>query len=78
MENILVQKKEVSIFRTSINDPEKIQFLKKTLDVIIGRKYWNFDLEDKDNILRIEANPVVNNFLIQEISKLGFECEELF
>ena len=78
MENILEQKKEISIFRTSVINKGQIPMLKNTLDTIVGSQFWNFDLEDRDHILRIEANPIVNAFLAQEIRKLGFECEELF
>jgi len=78
MEKIFIQKKEISIFRTSVATSEQIPFLKDTLDTIIGACFWNFDLEDCDNILRVKANPNVSGFLVQEIKKLGFECEELF
>jgi len=78
MENVLTQNKEISIFKTSVSNDAEIQGLKYTLDTIIGPHFWNFDLEDCDCILRIKANPVVNSFLIQEIVKLGYECEELF
>lgn len=78
MENVLILEKEISIFKTSVMTERQIQVLKHTLDAIIGPQFWNFDLEDKDNILRIEANTLVNSFLIQEIEKLGFECKELF
>lgn len=78
MENVLLQKKEISIFKTSVITAEQIPFLRGILDTIVGPRFWNFDHEDKDNILRIEACPLVNSFLIQEINKLGFECKELF
>lgn len=78
MENTLTQKKEISIFRTSVISAEQIPFLRDILDTIVGHRFWNFDLEDKDNILRIKAYPFVSSFLIQEINKLGFDCEELF
>lgn len=78
MENVLTQKKEISIFKTSVISEEQIPFLKDILDTIVGPRFWNFDLEDKDNILRINAYPLVNSFLIQEVNKLSFECKELF
>lgn len=78
MENVLALEKEISIFKTSIIDPAQIPFLKNILDKIVGQCLWNFDLEDKDNILRIKAHPWINSFLIQEINKLGFECVELY
>ena len=69
---------EVSIFKTSVNYPSQITKLKDLLDVIIGNGKWIFDLEDCDRILRIESDPYLNNFLVQEINKLGYECNELF
>jgi len=78
MEKRLLQKKEISIFKTSVLNAKQIPFLKDLLDTIVGPYHWNFDLEDRDKILRIEAYTLINSFLIQEINKLGFECEELF
>lgn len=75
--NILTKQKEISIFKTSINDEKDIQIVKGILDVIVGKNKWNFDLEDVDNILRIYSNTRIKAFLIQELYKLGYKCEEL-
>jgi len=76
--NILNEEKEISIFKTTIDNEVAIQKVKGVLDQVVGNKEWNFDLEDVDNILRINAATYRNGFLVQEIRKLGFECEELF
>ncbi|MFK7812639.1 MAG: hypothetical protein AB8B59_09105 [Maribacter sp.] len=76
--NILKKEKEISIFRTSLIDLKDISQVKSVLDILVGKKEWNFDLEDVDNILRIHAATHLNGFLAQELRKLGFECEELF
>lgn len=76
--NILARQKEVSIFKTNLIQENEIQDVKKILNLIVGKGKWNFDLEDIDHILRIHANTIVNGFLIKELTKLGFECEELF
>ena len=60
-------KKEISIFRTSVNSENEVRQLKPLLDVIIGSKNWNFDLEDCDNILRVNYYPIMHNFLVEEI-----------
>lgn len=70
-------KREVSIFRTSVNSKYKIKLLKPLLNKLIGQENWNFDLEDRDNILRIYYFPIMNNFLAKEINKMGFECIEI-
>lgn len=71
-------KKEVSVFRTSVNSKYKVKTLKPLLNKIIGCKNWNFDLEDHENILRVYYFPIMNNFLVKEINKMGFECVELY
>lgn len=76
--NILVQQKEISIFKTTVTEEKEIQLAKNILDLVVGKNEWNFDLEDIDHILRIHANTMVNGFLVKEFETLGFECEELF
>ena len=74
----VVLKKEISIFRTSVNSEDKIEQLKSLLNIIIGSDNWSFDLEDCDNVLRVNYYSIMNNFLIEEIHKMGFECIGLF
>lgn len=76
--NILVEQKEISIFKTSITEEKEIQLVKNLLNLIVGKNNWNFDLEDVDHILRIKTNTIVNGFLSKELEKLGIACEELF
>ena len=59
-------KKEISIFRTSVNSENEVRQLKPLLDVIIGSKNWNFDLEDCDNILRVNYYPIMHNFWLKK------------
>lgn len=73
----VAMKKQISIFRTSVNSEDKIEQLKSLLNTIIGLDNWNFDLEDCDNILRVNYYSIMNNFLIEEINKMGFECIEI-
>lgn len=72
------RKSEISIFLTSVKTIGEVNYLEKLLDLLVGKGYWNFDLEDKENILRIDSNTSINSFLTQEINKLGFDCNELF
>ena len=73
----MTETSEISIFKTSVYHQNEISKLARLLNTIIGKNNWNFDLEDRDKILRIKACPSANNFLTQEINKLGFECQEL-
>lgn len=38
---------------------------------------WNFDLEDCDHILRVEAVSLQAPVIIRNLAKAGFFCEEL-
>jgi hypothetical protein len=76
--NVITRQKEISIFKTNLKQENEIQNVSNILNLIVGNDKWNFDLEDIDHILRIHANTVVNGFLIKEIEKLGYKCEELF
>ncbi|TMM58687.1 hypothetical protein FEE95_04460 [Maribacter algarum] len=76
--NVFINQTEISIFKTTIANEDEIGMVEDILNLIVGKNKWNFDLEDIDNILRINANIVVNNFLAQELKKFGFECVELF
>lgn len=78
MDKTLMEQKVISIFRTSISNEEDILKTADLLNRIVGPAQWNFDLEDIDQILRINANASVNSFLAQELHKLGFECTELW
>lgn len=78
MNGILKERKVISIFRTSISSEKDILKTTDLLNRIIGPNQWNFDFEDTDKVLRINANVSVNTFLSQEIQKLGFRCIEIF
>ncbi|MGS2739299.1 hypothetical protein [Sinomicrobium sp. M5D2P17] len=71
-------KQEISIFRTSVKTTGAIESLRDLLDVLVGQGNWNFDLEDRENILRINSYAATNDFLVREIKRMGFECTELF
>lgn len=70
--------KTVLVFKTSVEGESHLKMLSPLLNELInsfGR--WNFDLEDCDNILRVETcypNAVAIASLLQ---KWGFFCEEL-
>ncbi|KAA5540378.1 hypothetical protein [Adhaeribacter rhizoryzae] len=70
--------KTVLVFKTSVTTSSKVNRLKPLLDKLMatGEK-WNFDLEDCDNILRVEAISLQADAVIQNLQKAGFSCAEL-
>lgn len=48
------------------------------LDSLMGSgESWNFDLEDCDHILRVEAFSLQASVIISSLRQAGYACEEL-
>ncbi|WP_062061380.1 hypothetical protein [Aquimarina longa] len=58
---------ELLIFRTDIKSKQKVKDVTPILDKHSGILRWSIDLEDIDNVLRIEA---VSHLTEEEIIKL--------
>ncbi|MCQ0111361.1 hypothetical protein [Zhouia amylolytica] len=71
--------KTVLVFKTSINSELTIKHKVEHLlnNITRNSDSWNFDLEDCDNILRVETQNVAPEEIINPLIKEGFYCEEL-
>lgn len=70
--------KNVLIFKTSVTNSLESRMLEPLLKEILNQsEKWNFDLEDCDHILRVEAPLVKAPQIIDSLDKLGFDCVEL-
>jgi len=68
----------VWIFKTSVNYKKEIKELKPILNNALQPKdKWNFDLEDCDNILRIEADTLEPKQIEKLLNGIGYKCVEL-
>ena len=68
----------VLVFKTSVEKKKEVIQLSPLLDQLInpsGR--WNFDLEDCDNILRVETPIIAPGLVINTLKERGYLCEEL-
>lgn len=64
----------IYVFKTSVNTASKLESATAILNELLPDAMWNFDLEDWDNILRIDSEAdivemVLNNHV--------FDCIEL-
>ena len=67
---------KVWVFKTSISSKD-ITCIKGLMnDLMTIDDKWNVDLEDRDNILRVESSiqPIE---IIRNLQQAGFACEEL-
>jgi hypothetical protein len=68
----------IAIFKTSVVNSEQAENIKPYLNQMHTINAWNFDLEDCDNILRIESVTNVSASVIRILGELGFDCEEIY
>lgn len=68
---------EVLIFRTNVNCQNIVSQLGLLLNKHWAISGWNFDLEDCDKILRIEASSKISEEIIKILKDRGLNCEEL-
>lgn len=72
------EKPIIIVFRTTIKSESDIKHITQYLNNHEGITDWSVDLEDWENILRIEAKDGIEiKKLIQHIHALGYNCEEL-
>ncbi len=70
--------KTVLVFKTSVTKKKEIKKLRPLLNELIGQNgNWNFDLEDRDNILRVETQALQAKTVSSALHNNQFYCEEL-
>jgi hypothetical protein len=68
---------EVLVFITNIEKQEQVSEVKPLLTAVPAISDWNFDLDDCDNILRIEADDISPRYIESLLQTAGFDCREL-
>jgi hypothetical protein len=68
---------EVLVFKTNIRYKKQIHAVATRLDQISDINRWNFDLQDKDKILRIETATISPTIIENTLQQAGYFCEEL-
>lgn len=64
----------IYVFKTSVSNALELESATIILKKILKTSKWNFDLEDCDNILRIDSEIDIRDFIIQNGV---FNCIEL-
>ncbi|MGB3948765.1 MAG: methyltransferase type 11 [Bacteroidia bacterium] len=69
----------VEVFKTSVNDADIATIITKQLLALYPSAKINFDLDDSDNVLRIENNSTIPpDEVMQVVEQQGCFCEVLF
>jgi len=64
----------IYVFKTSVDTNSKLEFANALLQELLPNAFWNFDLEDCDNILRIDSKIEVTDLIL---NNGVFDCVEL-
>jgi hypothetical protein len=67
----------IYVFKTSVETQKTVTQLTPKLNRILSVSKWSFDLEDCDNILRIDSKNNIAEQTIKLLQDNGFECVEL-
>lgn len=67
----------IEVFKTDVQNVKQSELLIRKLQKHIPNSCINFDLEDIDNILRVEAENVPVENIILLLNKYGHGCEVL-
>ncbi|MHC0442372.1 MULTISPECIES: hypothetical protein [unclassified Flavobacterium] len=64
----------IYVFKTSVDSPSKLESASALLHKLLPETLWNFDLEDCDNILRIDSEHEIVDLILNNGI---FDCIEL-
>lgn len=67
----------IYVFKTSVKAKKEVEKVNSTLIETLEQSKWNFDLEDCDNILRVDSKLNIVQKTIIVVNSLGFICIEL-
>ncbi len=67
----------VEVFKTNVAEVELSELLIQQLEDEFPDSLINFDMEDCDKILRVEASTIAPEKIIQVLNSNGYSCEIL-
>ncbi len=67
----------VEVFKTNVNEVELSEILIRQLLHHFPESRVNFDLEDCDKILRVEAKAIIPEKVVEVLNANGYSCEIL-
>lgn len=68
---------DVLIFKTNVTNKRSVSKVSTLLTSFPAVVQWNFDLEDCDNILRIESDGLSPRQVESVLQEAGIACQEL-
>jgi len=67
----------IEVFKTNVQNRKQANKLLKILSNKYPEAKINFDIDDCDKVLRVDANTIAVKEIIVCLNQVGFKCEEL-
>jgi hypothetical protein len=68
---------EVLVFKTNVSDQNRINKVATLLRAVPAVESWNFDLDDRDRVLRVVSQGLPAGYIELLLQNGGIGCEEL-
>jgi len=68
---------EILVFKTNVTSRKKVSMIAPLLTSFPTIRQWNFDLDDRDKVLRIESTELNPGSVESLLLMAGFNCREL-
>lgn len=65
------------VFRTTLNNQQDVSKISDLFDNLRGLQDWSVDLEDWENVLRVEGVGITSEKVVEILDEKGFSAEEL-
>lgn len=69
--------KNVAVFKTNVRFTQEANLIGKMLKIMFKSIDVNFDLEDRDHILRVETENINEVQISRTMNELGYNCVAL-
>lgn len=69
--------KKVHVLRTNIDTLSAIAEVSNLLNGISSIHRWSIDIEDIDNVLRVESDSLTSTDIIKTLQQAGYSAEDL-
>ena len=68
---------DVLVFKTNLRLQDDLKNIAAYIEAESRILLWNVDMEDRDLVLRVEANAIEASEVIEIVKQAGYYCEEL-
>ena len=67
----------VKVFKTNVDSVENVLALKQNINLVYPYAKVSFDLDDVDNVLRVEDVTLNGEYIISQLNNAGYICIDL-